>query len=70
MKLLMPTFVEIQLKKENLKDVKVWVPKPVQRSLNQPGYVIVWIIFLQTDYFIVQWPRGLGTGFPIQASQV
>ena len=41
-----------------------------EKRSNQPGYVIGWIIFLQTDYFMVRWPRGLGTGFPIQASQV
>ena len=36
-------FVEVQLKKENLKSVflgdRVWVPKPVYWSLKQPGYI-------------------------------
>ena len=73
MKSLMATFVEMQLKKENLKDFlghqNLGAQTGVKRSLNQPGYVIVWI-FLQTDSFMMQWPGVLGTGFSIQVSQV
>ena len=45
-------FVEIQLKKENLKSVfwgaRVWVAKPVYRSPKLPGNVTVLIILTLT----------------------
>ena len=69
----MATFVEIQLKKENLEDVFM-VPElgcpNWYNSLPINLYVIVQIIFLQTDSLMVQWPRVLGNGFPNQVSQV
>ena len=39
MKLLVATFVEINLKKENLRSV-LWVPKLVYQSPKWPGYIL------------------------------
>ena len=74
MKSFMATFVEIQLKKENqkmfLERQSFGAKTGITVSQSTWEYVIVQIIFLQTDSFMVQWPRVLGTGFPIQVSQV
>ena len=48
------SFVEIQLKKENLKcflDARVWAPKPVYRSPIWPEYATVQIYEYQTQMY-------------------